>query len=490
MLLRRFGFAKATTGDFSTPALVDCDSLQSGKVFGDEVERKILYPPSIKQREIKIDENFYLIPNGNDLLRNAREFVDYTRSLRKKYGYGAIFYIPGVPSYLYPILFYMGYDVFDNCHSKIECTSIWGSSNTCMSPRDIFQIVISAFNEGRLRELVEGVPNNKSQELLRYFDLAYWKEQEQFYPVYVDSLNAVSMNSLFRPDILRWRDRLKRRYTKPNYARNLLLIPCSARKPYSESKSHRLMAKYIRATMHEVILTSPLGVVPRELESFYPAKSYDIPVIGHWYEEEKKMIREMLAEHLLRFKYENIIAYLPESMRFIEDILESYDAVMIWGKELDRLAEETKKLNYRVKRSEVLRQNLSVLARFQFGVEFDFSQVRIRGRYPRIDVLDGTKRLFGYDIHRGMLTLAEESAKRLVDADKYVVEIDDFWPEGDVFAAGIINARDDIRESDEVAVVHEGELRGWGIAKMSAYDMVNEAKGKAVKIRNYPRNKA
>ncbi|NPA74483.1 MAG: pseudouridine synthase [Euryarchaeota archaeon] len=490
MLTKRFGFAKATTGEFETPILLDCDALrESGEILGRRVERGVHYPPSIYQREIKIDENFYLVPNANDLLRNARDFVDYTVKIRKKYGFGAIFYLPGAPAHLYPVLFYMGYDVFDDCHSRLAGAAPWGSSTNDYG-KQIFDMTVDAFNEGMLREFVEGMPDNKSQELLRYLDLHYWKEQEQFYPAHKERLNAVSMNSLFRPDIQRWFERLKERYKKPDYAKHLLLIPCSARKPYSESKSHRLMARYIKSTMHEVILTSPLGLVPRELESFYPAKNYDIPVIGHWYEEEKKLIHDMLSWYLATFEYDSVVAYLPESMRFLRELLEKYDAVMLWGHDLDSLSTETRKLGYRVKRSEVLRQNMQSLSRFQFAHEFDFENVRVVGRYPRVDLKMDGERLFGYDLHRGMLTLAERSARELAEAEKYTVEIDDFWPEGDVFAAGILEATAEIRESDEVAVVHDGELRGWGIAKMSAYDMVNESRGKSVKIRSYPHKRA
>ena len=39
-----------------------------------------------------------------------------------------------------------------------------------------------------------------------------------------------------------------------------------------------------RSSLHELIVTSPVGLVPRELENSYPASSYDIPVIGIWYE--------------------------------------------------------------------------------------------------------------------------------------------------------------------------------------------------------------
>lgn len=489
MLTKRFSLAKEVRGDIDTPMLLRCGtdvSWEDGtiRILGREVKRGVLYPPSVRQEEIEIEEGFYLIPNVPSLLRDAGEFVRYTMRIREKYGYGAIFYAPGVPENLIPVLFYLGYDIFDDCLSKMQCHELWGPSENCGdSAGRIFEMTVRAFHEDRLREFVEGIPDNKSQEILRHLDFEYYDAVEQFYPVHMDSLNAVTVQSLYRPDVQRWIRRLKERYRKPKFARNLLLMPCSARKPYSESKSHKFMRRFIKATMHEVILTSPLGIVPRELERFYPAANYDVPVVGRWYGDEKEMLRSLLSWYLEKFEYEGIVSFLPESMRFLEDILESHDARMIWGRDYQTLADETRKINYRVGNYEVLRDSLHSLARFQFGVDFDFSSTRIRGRFPKVDILAGDARLFGFDVHRGMLTLTRRSSNILLEEGVYTVEIEDFVPEGDVFSVGVVDATPEIRVGDEVAVAHDGELRAWGTARMSAYDMRTQTRGKAIKIR-------
>jgi hypothetical protein len=50
---------------------------------------------------------------------------------------------------------------------------------------------------------------------------------------------------------------------------------------------------YLRATRpsQELIITSPLGVVPGSLSCSYPSAQYDIPVTGHWDLEEQAMVR-------------------------------------------------------------------------------------------------------------------------------------------------------------------------------------------------------
>src|SRR5438094_9701488 len=111
---------------------------------------------------------------------------------------------------------------------------------------------------------------------------------------------AYSHESLHRPEIVRFRRRIRERYRKPPSARVLLLLPCSARKPYSASRSHRRFREAIQAcrnpsVVHEVIVTSPLGLIPRELERFYPAGAYDIPVTGDWSRDHAAIVAEARA---------------------------------------------------------------------------------------------------------------------------------------------------------------------------------------------------
>ena len=65
-----------------------------------------------------------------------------------------------------------------------------------------------------------------------------------------------------------------------------MLLP---RKPYSSSRSHKAFRRAINhSSAHEVIVTSPLGLVPRDLEEVWPAGHYDIPVTGDWTLDEMK----------------------------------------------------------------------------------------------------------------------------------------------------------------------------------------------------------
>src|SRR5512137_1459122 len=118
--------------------------------------------------------------------------------------------------------------------------------------------------------------------------------------------------SLQRVEVTRFAERVINRYKAPE-SDVLLLLPCSAKKPYSFSRSHRLFAEAIgghRRYLHELILTSPLALVPRELEEAYPAASYDVPVTGRWDREERAWLTGCLEAYLKKNRYAKVVAHL------------------------------------------------------------------------------------------------------------------------------------------------------------------------------------
>ena len=94
-----------------------------------------------------------------------------------------------------------------------------------------------------------------------------------------------SDESLYRPEVVRWRDRMAMMAPLGDV---VVALPCSMKKPYSNSKSHQ---KFKRATKgyQEVIVTSPFGICPREMENTFPIQSYDVTVSGDWSHEEVKI---------------------------------------------------------------------------------------------------------------------------------------------------------------------------------------------------------
>ena len=115
--------------------------------------------------------------------------------------------------------------------------------------------------------------------------------------------------TLNRVEIRRFARRVVDRYIPPP-ADTAVLLPCSARKPYSLSQSHNKFSRAIQGRAHELIVTSPVGLVPRELELVYPAAHYDVPVTGYWDREEKAFISGVIGEYLQKNRYRRVIAHL------------------------------------------------------------------------------------------------------------------------------------------------------------------------------------
>ena len=279
------------------------------------------------------------------------------------------------------------------------------------------------------------------------------------------------------------------------------MLPCSAKKPYSFSKSHKIFREKLFATknphiVHEVIITSPIGIVPRELELIYPASSYDIPVTGIWDENEKKMIRNLLKKYLENNSYEKIIAHLPkEIMEFINDIIKkpiiTCEDHPTSKKSLKNLSESltiTVNKYDKVKSEKRLKENIECLASYQFGNNIAnklLNDCKIKGRYPNQKIFYDKTQLGMVIQDRGLISLTIDGADRVANEGKYWVKIyDDFDLVGSVFAPGIKNADNNIRIGDEVVVLKNNKLAAVGVAQMNGEEMKLSDYGEAVKVRH------
>ena len=352
-------------------------------------------------------------------------------------------------------------------------------------------------SEGKLRELVEARVRSDPWlvQNLRLLDLHHYKLQEMHVPVKGAPFHAGSKESLQRPDVVRWRKRLEERYLRPRSANVLLLIPCSAKKPYSTSQSHKkfrdaLLNSGRSDQVHEVIVTSPLGLVPREIELFYPAQDYDIPVTGHWDRDEKKMAEEMVSWLVSSQKYDLVISHLGDERELVNSILKDFvdtSGGSPGSKESLRKLEETL-VEHVPERQTADRytDDMRSLCRFQFGPagESLCEGAHIAGRWPYLKIVRGDSQLGMLTGDRGMISLTLDGAKALAQEDVYCVEIDDFKPKGNLFAVGVERASSEIRVGDDVAIVCKKDVRAVGVARMCAIEMNLAERGEAVHIRH------
>ena len=355
--------------------------------------------------------------------------------------------------------------------------------------------------QGRLRELVEGRVRSEPWQIqcLRLLDLEHHGIQEMHAPVKGAPFIAGSKESLHRPEVARWRERLVERYSRPRSARVLVLLPCSARKPYSLSASHRRFREAIRASgaasvAHEMIVTSPLGLVPRELEQFYPAKDYDIPVTGHWDRDECVMVENMIRWLLETQEYDAVVSHLGDESEIVNealvDSIDTSDGSPGSRGSLERLESTLRELaggrDDRPTRRQRLAEDMMSIARFQFGPEGEsiLSGADLDGRWPNVKIMRGGDQTAMHTGERGMISLTLSGGRLLSSRDAYCVEIDDFAVKGNLFAVGVEDASGTIRIGDDVVVRHGSEVRAVGVARMSSAEMKLAERGEAVHIRH------
>lgn len=500
--------------------------------------KKDLLPELVKNNQATL----FIVTSARQLFVHQTEFIDVVTELRRQIGYQKLIYLPSVgdPTSL-AFLTYLGVDVFDSFSAfiaarnetflfptsplkKNQLSELPCSCPSCRKKKDAAAMgyedilhhnyhmldqeikqVRNAIHAGSLRELVEirvrSTPHLSA--LLRILDLQQYTYLEERTPIIRKQvLLATTKDALARPEVRRFQERVLQRFEKPASPRILLLLPCSAKKPYSFSKSHRLFRECVLSSpnpfvVHEVIITSPLGLVPRELELIYPASRYDIAVTGHWDEDEKTMIRTILQKYLQKNTYESILIHLPPAMQaFVNDLIPHPQVTCMdtptSSESLTRLSEvlhqEVQQFP-RVKPQQRYYENVQSLASYQFGPPLAARLMQdstITGKYPYQKIIGQKTQLGMMTEERGFISLTMAGTQRLSNTDQYEVEIyDDFPLKGSVFAPGIKQADPSIRIGDEVLVKKNTTLCGVGVALMNGAEMTQATQGEAVKIRHH-----
>jgi archaeosine synthase len=354
---------------------------------------------------------------------------------------------------------------------------------------------------GRLRDYVEGQARHEAfgTSVFRRLDRQYAYSEERT-PVYRrNSMLAASEDSLRRVEIQRFADRVTSRYVPRFDDRPLVLVPCSARKPYSESQSHGQYHDAVRWRAHMVSMTSPIGVVPQELELTYPAQHYDSVVTGDWSATEIEFVTDVLVRYLERADYPEVIAHVPpEGYREIceraearLDETEFTYTVADHPTTSDSLANLANALggNDRYPKREREHNTVRAIADFFLGdgagEELFSEDLRTDGRYPKLRAHEGGEHLATLVPQYGSLSFTLAGARHWLKSDAPIkrVEIDAFVPKGSVLAPGIVDADDDVRVGDEV-VVEGPKAFAVGRAQMPGREMAESTRGVAVEVRH------
>lgn len=363
------------------------------------------------------------------------------------------------------------------------------------------RVAARAIEQGTLRELVESRVRSHPWLVaaLRNLDREFYGAMEGLTPIWKERLHALSHESLRRPEVQRWVDRMEARYAPPPCARVLLLVPCSARKPYSLSKTQHTISRALMGVrpsfaIHRVVVTSPLGIVPEELERIFPAAHYDIPVTGDWAAEETDRVVSMVDRLRRSHAYRAVVSLvgddLPSLQEEVSGTIECAAKGKAWDQSLTAAADaarEALKGERDVDGKRRTLEDLQSIARFQYGKAAGdalFEGAVARGRWPWNKVFAGKVQLAQHVPDRGRLSLTVAGAERVAAAGAHRVTVSAFELKGDLFAVGVTAADPEIREGDSVAVMREGKVIAAGFARMAAAEMLAMRRGTAVDIRH------
>jgi len=467
-------------------------------------------------------EEVVLLEHAFELRRDPKAFVRSVAELRRRVGPRPLIYAPGImDASNIALLAYSGIDILDSSlivyqglRGFLSTTEGWlpadaanwllsipphedVASLNCATAAKEVALVRHMISSWRIRELVE-VRSNCSPwgvAVLRLLDLEQQALQERFVPVTGPRFYANSRQSLSRPDILRYRRWILERYRPAPHKKVLLLIPCSAKKPYFISKSHRALRSALTSVpnyevVQELIVTSPLGVVPRELELFYPAAQYDIPVTGHWDREEVAMVQEMVKH--VSAGFETIIADLGAESGFVREVVDAEEvsdgrptSQVALGALVERLAAACQKYPG-ISSGKDRAASLASVARFQFGDggERLLDDCSVSGLYPISKIICGGSQMGMMSEERGMISLTMEGGERILQTKHHWVETEDFELKGNLFCKGVRDADPDLRAGEEALVTRKGVLVAVGVAAVGAADMLSSDRGLAVTIRH------
>ncbi len=459
---------------------------------------------------------------------DSRRVVDAALRCRRELAPDSALYLPGVaaPSNV-ATLTYLGFDCFDRDYADVHgrggsymttdgetdvedlgelpcgCRICRDRTPDDLKPADVAEHNVSALEaelsrvrskikQGRLRDYVEGQCRSErwQVEVLRLLDEEHSYLERRAPVARTTAMDCNTTESMDRVEVQRFAERVVERYTAPREDA-CVLLPCSAGKPYSLSRSHSEFRDAIAGRAHEVIVTSPLAVVPRGLENVYPAAQYDTPVTGRWTPTETKFVEDALTSYLENNRYDEVYVHLPEDYReFVDSACQEADVEPIYScgdgehprddDALDRLRKALDGLQSSGRQRE-RRWYARAVADHQFGEDTWDSKdsLEVRGRMPNVRVFQDDEQLAALTEY-GTLALTLEGADVFEPRE---VEIDAFVPEGSVLAPGVVDADDEIRVADDV-VFNGSECRGVGRAEMHGREMKRSTRGVAVSVRH------
>lgn len=359
--------------------------------------------------------------------------------------------------------------------------------------------------------------------LLKILDRQYSELLKNGTPIIQEkkTINCLGASSYFRPDFIEFRERTIRNFEPEPWTKLILLLPCSAKKPYSQSKSHKRFYDVIRKfsdfpTFQEIILTSPLGAIPRQLEDIYPVNSYDISVTGTWDAEEKTITENMLTSLLQKYdkeivvighlegEYRDIVKRAMQSTQHefyfstIENGITSSESLMSLKNLIQKHKDKFKPENDDLKGGNLLKtwtRKCMKIADYQFGngagqkLFSNGINTKKNRQGTQIDLIDfkTKEKLAILKVEAGQLLLTMKGAKRFEpfkDNKNTVVFNGDKISGNTLFRPGIIEYDPDILPNACVFILNQDKKKVIGVGQsiVGSNYITNSKTGRVIKV--------
>ena len=429
---------EASVGHVLPPSLDEANA-------GESADTGLLLPVSwqrLHHDSALLEEDLFpsivVLVDAVQLAAQSGKLVQAIQTLKHRFP-GALLWTPGLggPDNV-AVLSWFGVDLFDT--TRVQLALSMGHLLTSYGPRlplteevctldtglhhynQAILSVQSAIETGTLRRLAQQQSLNSPRlvEHMRHFDGLMRSKTDllRTHPSGIETIEFMAQESHLDAEVSTWTHFMEERYNSPEGLDNILvLLPCSERKPYRLSKSHR---KFINAigsnACHEVMVTSPLGLVPRDLEDVWPAGFYDIPVTGDWSEDELVRIRTMVESLVERHNYQCVINHSGVPIE-----LEKYVVIDTRQGEssgsrtaLERLtqavqgAKEQHGLRRR-KGEQVNMDRFKSISRYLYDCDAWLGGCRIRGKPPRWKIEKDGKQLALWFYDRAGFSFSKEA---------------------------------------------------------------------------------
>lgn len=406
---------------------------------------------------------------------------------------GALLWAPGIggPDNC-AVLSWFGVDLFDT--TRTMQAEAHGAVLTWSGPRfaldgetsnlhwkNALADVHSAISTNSLRELAQAQSLNSPRlvEHMRNHDKLI-SSSEGILSQVVPNGSALRIHSFEAhndPIIVDWVNYICNEYKVPNGLDDvLILLPCSARKPYSSSRSHKAFRRAINhSSAHEVMVTSPLGLVPRDLEEVWPAGHYDIPVTGDWTSDEIDRVTKMLDSLISTNSYRVIINHSGFDYKSSVKIIDTRKGSSATSNDaLARLSDAVRQEIQSKKRSgeKINIDNFRAVARFHHQNDRWLEGIKVRGRFPRWKILKDDEQIAMWAPERGGFSLSKACINILDSSDslKRIELKENIKWKGDVNLVNLESFDNSIRKGEDVLVMQGSQCIGLARASAPAWE--------------------